>query len=284
VKPSIACCFLAVTLIFGSTFGDDSASVDKQRVAWLLGKISARRMVPTRQSDTPCKLHSEPIFKWSNPVSGAEGAVFVWTSDGRPIAITKNHLNSRKSFYSETTNSVSDNLPRMIEGDLVSWEPSEPGVKFEIIDQLGPPATTASQRLAQMRRVLREFRIVDNWGQMPASSSAPDLELRIMPTPLFRYSSESNKIIDGALFAFAQGTNPEAIVLIEAIETADGRLVWRAACSRMTIFPVRAWYKERLVFEAERIERINGLNPKGSTIYRFEPLNPFPFPKDPPGQ
>ena len=78
-----------------------------------------------------------------------------------------------------------------------------------------------------MRRAVRAFHFVDNWGETGTTAKS-EWELRLMPTPLLRYSSATNKIIDGALFAFAQGTNPEALVLVEAVETVNGR-AWRAA-------------------------------------------------------
>lgn len=254
--------------------GDDQASVVEQRVAWLRGKVAAWRVTPTRESNDPCKLHEEPIFKWSNPVSGAEGAVFVWTSDGRPIALAKCHLNSRNAYHVETLISITDNRPRMSEAGQVTWEPSQPGVKFETLDDLGAPAATEPLRLAQMRRAAREFRFVDNWGEN-ATTEKSEWELRLMPAPLLRYSSASEKIIDGALFAFAQGTNPEALVLVEAVETANGR-IWRAAPSRLTGYQVRGWHHDRLVLEVEKIQ-----SPirTASLFHRGRTLHPFPFPE-----
>ncbi|MEK6257410.1 MAG: hypothetical protein AABP62_02225 [Planctomycetota bacterium] len=254
----------------------DKNAVAEQRVAWLREKVAGMRVVPTRESNDLCKLREEPIFKWSNPVSGAEGAVFVWTRDGRPIALAKCHLNSRNSYHVETLISISDSRPRMSEAGQVSWEPTEPGVKFEILDDLGAPAATEALRLAQMRRAAREFRFIDNWGENTKTPKS-EWELRLMPAPLLRYSSATDKIIDGALFAFAQGTNPEALVLIEAIESANGR-IWRAAPSRLTGYQVRGWHKDRLVLEVEKIQTTI---PTASLFHRTQTLDPFPFPENP---
>ncbi|MBC8115109.1 MAG: hypothetical protein H7062_12065 [Candidatus Saccharimonas sp.] len=253
---------------------DDTNTVAEQRVAWLREKVAAMRVVPTRESNDACKLRQEPIIKWSNPVSGAEGAVFVLTHDGRPIVLAKCHLNSRNSYHVETLISISDNRPRMSEAGQLTWEPSQSGVKFETLDDLGTPATTESLRLAQMRRAAREFRFVDNWGET-AKTAKSEWELRLMPAPLLRYSSASEKIIDGALFAFAQGTNPEALVLVEAVETTNGR-IWRAAPSRLTGYQVRGWHKDRLVLE---VEKIQSSIRTASLFHRTRTLNPFPFPE-----
>ncbi len=266
---------LALSLfVVGVSMADDKTSVAEQRVAWLREKVAAMRVVPTRESSEPCKLRDEPIIKWSNPVSGAEGSVFVWTSDGRPIALAKCHLNSRNSYHVETLIAISDNRLRMSEADEITWEPTEPGVKFETLEDLGAPAATEALRLAQMRRAAREYRFVDNWGATAASDKS-EWELRLMPAPLLRYSSASEKIIDGALFAFAQGTNPEALVLVEAVESANGR-IWRAAPSRMTGYQIRGWHKDRLVLETVKIQTAIRA---ASVFQRSRTVSPFPFPE-----
>lgn len=253
---------------------DSKNSVAEPRVAWLREKIAAMRLVPTRDATDACKLRDEPIFKWSNPVSGAEGAVFLWLSDGRPMALAKCHLNSRNSYHVETLISISDLSPRLSTGGNVIWEPTDPGVKFETLTELGTPAATETLRLTQMRRAVREYRFVDNWGE-EAKRERAEWELRLMPTPLLRYASRSHKILDGALFAFAQGTNPEALVLVEAVETSAGP-VWRAAPSRLTGYHVRGWHKDQLVLDAEKIQT----EIRTATLFhRTRVVSPFPFPE-----
>ena len=253
---------------------DQPTSVAEQRVAWLREKVAAMRVIPTRESNAACKLREEPIIKWSNPVSGADGAVFVWTSDGRPVALAKCHLNNRNFYHIETLISISDNRLRMSEAGQVSWEPTEPGVKFATLEDLGAPAATEPLRLAQMRRAVREFRFVDNWGENGGTTKS-EWELRLMPAPLLRYSSASEKIIDGALFAFAQGTNPEALVLVEAVESETGR-VWRAAPSRLSGYQMRGWHKDRLVLDVEKVQPAIRT---ASLFQRSRTVSPFPFPE-----
>ena len=45
--------------------------------------------------------------------------------------------------------------------------------------------------------------------------------LRLMPQPVYRYS-EPDKILDGGLFVFALGTDPECNLLLEAYEDEKG--------------------------------------------------------------
>jgi hypothetical protein len=42
-----------------------------------------------RAGEVPLVLEREPVLQWANPVVGSiHGAMFVWTADGRPQAIT----------------------------------------------------------------------------------------------------------------------------------------------------------------------------------------------------
>jgi hypothetical protein len=47
-------------------------------------------------------------------------------------------------------------------------------------------------------------------------------ELRLLPHPVYRYQDEEAGLIDGALFNFAHGTNPEVFAVIECRKTASG--------------------------------------------------------------
>ena len=57
-------------------------------------------------------------------------------------------------------------------------------------------------------------------------------ELRLMPKPLLRYSNPKEKLLDGAIFAFSYGTNPELLALIEAQGDAPESAEWRVGFAR----------------------------------------------------
>jgi hypothetical protein len=71
-----------------------------------------------------------------------------------------------------------------------------------------------------MKSVMRRF--------MAIESSADDqrYELRLLPQPLLRYSAPEAKIVDGAMFAFVYGTNPEVIAFIESRKDNHGAATW----------------------------------------------------------
>ena len=57
-------------------------------------------------------------------------------------------------------------------------------------------------------------------------------EFRILPTPVHRYSDPSAQILDGAVFLFCHDTDPEIIVLIEAL--GGSTQIWQYAFAPMS--------------------------------------------------
>ena len=68
-----------------------------------------------------------------------------------------------------------------------------------------------------------------------------------MSQPLYRYSNDDSAIEDGAVFAFATGTDPELILQIEAVAGADDALRWRYAVTRRTSGGLRLFHKDNAV-------------------------------------
>ena len=56
-----------------------------------------------------------------------------------------------------------------------------------------------------------------------------------MPHPIDRYADPAKEQVDGAIFLFAHGTNPEVMVLIEAQGSAPKKATWRFAVARLTV-------------------------------------------------
>jgi hypothetical protein len=76
-------------------------------------------------------------------------------------------------------------------------------------------ADTADKRLLQMKTLVREFSISEQYFDQQVA-------LRLLPRPVYRYQDEDTGLIDGALFNFAHGTNPEILAVIECRKQAPG--------------------------------------------------------------
>ena len=71
------------------------------------------------------------------------------------------------------------------------------------------PAATAAARLAQMRQLARRFTAAERYNN-------ETVECRLIAQPIDRYQSEAQKVADGAIFALANGTNPEIGLALES--------------------------------------------------------------------
>ena len=180
-------------------------------------------------SDRPLTLRPEPVLTWSNPVMGTiYGDVFVWTADGRPEAVA-----SIYRFYSPDPHRA-DEFHSLALGKLIAerdgvtvWTPSRPRVGVEADPRRPVPADSAAARLRQMRPWRRS-----SPAARPTAQGV-DSDMRLLAQPIYRYENTKGDLIDGGLFVFVQGTDPEVFLLIEARRPPRGAPEWRFGATRM---------------------------------------------------
>jgi hypothetical protein len=73
-----------------------------------------------------------------------------------------------------------------------------------------------------------------------------------MPQPGYRYKSEDDNILDGTIFIFAQGTDPEAILLLESRRTNAGNQ-WQFVLARQTGHQMNGFYKQENVWNVPTV-------------------------------
>ena len=78
-------------------------------------------------------------------------------------------------------------------------------------------------------------------------------ELRRLDRPLLTYRDEDDGILDGALYALANGTNPEILLFVEARAGKDGaKPAWQFTTGRLAHAELHMSYDGKEVFEAPR--------------------------------
>jgi hypothetical protein len=176
----------------------------------------------------PFQLHPQPVLRWSNPERGQiYGNVFLWTANGRPQVV-----GSLFKWYSPFTH-MSHEFQSLSRTGLVAtyreaevWRTAEHAVRFSAVPEAPKVAETSAGRLIQMRQ-----------AAMRLTARATDRdnnqhELRLLSKPVYRYElppAEAD-LVDGALFVFVQGTDPEVWLQVEA----QGQpAVWHYALTRM---------------------------------------------------
>ena len=112
--------------------------------------------------------------------------------------------------------------PFSLKSDDMDWSPSGTLFDFKPIPKAPAPAATPQLRLRQLREAARRFASHEEVKNERCA-------LRLLPTPIDRYTPSKTERSDGAIFLFTFGTNPEVVLLIES----DGKR-WSYAVGRMT--------------------------------------------------
>jgi hypothetical protein len=197
--------------------------------------------------DTPpqdVKLHADPVLRWSNPAAGEiHGNVFLWTVNSRPVVVGSlyqwfsPHTHMSHEFHSL----AEEKLTAQYEGKEV-WTTREAGLSFQALPDASPPAASAPQRLLQMKKLSKGF------AATKTERNGDQSELRLLTQPIYRYADD--KAVDGALFTFVQGTDPEVFILLEA-QKQDDATNWRFAATRMNGVSFKLRYNEHEVWARE---------------------------------
>ena len=210
----------------------------------IINGIAAEHEVIDPKTKQVFELASEPLVAWTSPTRGdVFGGIFLWTQNSRPIAYGGVYL-----WYMETGIEVSREYHSLtstpilarFQGD-VTWAPSK-GVSFSKLPGDLEPAGTPFLRLRQMKSIVARMEVEISYPNVPPE------EMRLLPTPIYRYSDPTAGVIDGAIFSFAKGTDPEALVLVEAF-SMDSQQYWRFAVIRSTVWEVKAMLDGKIVYQ-----------------------------------
>jgi hypothetical protein len=160
----------------------------------------------------------DPCLRWSNPIGGAsDGIIAVYAhKGGRPAAVGQILLTANKTWLHEFT-VLAENDVTILRSGRLFWKPSEYVCKFSDVPRSPRPADKDVLRLAQMRGIAADFSVIDNF-------KGTKQDLRLLHQPVYRYS-EKGKTLDGALFIFVLGTDPECCILVEAYQDKKGPVI-----------------------------------------------------------
>jgi hypothetical protein len=210
---------------------------------------------------------AEPAMRWTNHLGRRfYGDVFVWTYKGRPevVASVNNVFGVKRGMEAEIV-SVSTGRPLLTHNEKAKWNPDEAGAEFKPLPGAPKPGATPAARLLQMRNLAAQFAVGADYGIDKEMKE----DLRLMAAPIFRYQSDAQDVVDGGLFAFTKGTDPDALLLIEARKVKDG-VEWQYAFARLNGWcSLRGAHKDNEVWKVERQNYQANTNPKGSYYSYF---------------
>jgi hypothetical protein len=209
------------------------------------------------------------VIRWTNPVSEVEdAALFVWTCEGRPALAGTFLWQKGVGVYHEFQSLSLGPLRAERDGESV-WVSRRPGIEFAPVPDAPTPADAPNRRLVQMRALAEDYRSEAIKGP-PFYGEKSVSKFRLLPKPLLRYCDREHPERDGAIFAFVQGTDPEALLILESRAHASGAR-WEFAMAPMTGWQAKGWYKEKEVWSVER------RHPAHDPTQPYFVAGPFPF-------
>jgi hypothetical protein len=193
-------------------------------------------------------LVPNPVLRYSDEEHRIPDAtLWVWTSEGRPVAFQKVEGNDHGGGQQWTIcfTSLSEGMVNVKWPTGPSFASRNPGVAFRPIPDAEIPSDSARLRTGQIKMLKEQFSAGFGFKADGKGGPAGWGEARILSKPLFEYSDPKAKMPWGAVFGMSStGTNPAALLLIEARPGAAGKLQWHYALARMTVISVRASFND----------------------------------------
>jgi len=215
-------------------------------------------------------LRPQVVLRWRNAERTNTGAAVlaIWTDRGRPEAMASifQNRNENRNEICHEFGSLSRSKIVVRDKTRVVWSPGKAGVEFHDVPDAPPPAEDGAARLRQMKSLAGRF-AARKFGEGNAEV------LRLLPRPLYRYDLKTSKdtdpiLRDGGMFSFVMGTDPEVVLLLEAVER-EGKALWQYAFARATAYAVEASLGDRVVWsDSAQWDP----NPTNSLMQVFRPI------------
>jgi hypothetical protein len=103
--------------------------------------------------------------------------------------------------------------------------------------------------------------------------------LRLLPQPVYRYGRPDGAVADGAIFAYCKGTNPEVLLLVEAVQNGKD-LQWNHAFARMSARGCAVRREDKVVWSVPLLRGESPTDPYFNVVQRYQGpgLNGDPMP------
>lgn len=208
--------------------GQEAKEAEQASLNPLIDKsILSLRIVPKGDEQLP--LRSLPVLRWTNDVrdSHSVGLLSLWVDRGRPVAVLGSYVWQGRLIHE--FDSISRIRFQAFEKDSLIWEPNEQ-VEFTTVANKIVVEKSPTGRIRQMKSFASKISVTMLGWRRDLSDRE---QLRLLPRELYRYPADGHDYLDGAIFAFVLGTDPEALLVLEAIDR-NGQSEWQYAFVRQT--------------------------------------------------
>ncbi len=230
------------------------ASEQVRQVHDAIAQYRMRITTPTPAAEV--SLVARPLLTFGDAARNNEaGTLWTWTAGKRPLAfveIFRPGGNDPNWIHAITL--TSSDLVELKLAENQTWQPQKAQRQVCTLPKdVAVVAETPVQRLRQMKDISRRFQAHEFWD--PNNSR---FELRLLVQPVYRYSDEATQVVDAAVFALAHGTNPEVLLIVEAIKK-NNVATWHYDLVRLGSAEMHAAWDEQEVWTVPRTPGVVGL-------------------------
>ena len=211
-------------LVFPALAQDEAET--KQRLELMRAAVSSLEPEsPKLKSKPSFEFPHQPLLRYSDPTRGGvkeeaannvllDAGVWRLGTAGRPTALVTVEIYEERdashvmSFEFVSLSATPFTLKHKSKD--VRWDATSSALSLKELPGAPKPAPTAAARLTQMRQMAKRFAATERFNNQ-------SLECRLITQPFDRYESAADKIVDGAIFALANGTNPEIGIVLESV-------------------------------------------------------------------
>ena len=252
---------LAICQSVPSQESDMADEARQQRLAAMRNIAERFTVQVTEEGQTrQVPLMESPILRFNDPAREFHDAtLWAWGDKGRPVCLLAVEQYGQTMFESI---SLADGT-LTADADQLKWRPKAAGIELKLFPDAPPPAKTAPRRMAQMKELLGKLSAYE------VGKTGSRYELRLMTRPLHRYDDLENGLEDGAIFAFAYGTNPELLAVIEA-RGKEGEVKWQVGFARCGTAEPHVLLDKTEIFTLPYARGTTAADPYWNFSYRFE--------------
>ncbi|HEY2251446.1 MAG TPA: hypothetical protein VGH74_10315 [Planctomycetaceae bacterium] len=207
-----------------------------ESLAVMLGQ--AKRML-VQIGETPAaprpELKEQPLIHYSDRVRQLpESTLWVWEQKGAPVLFCKIERvtsgDGGAALWQYCCVPATTEKADVTWGRNFRWRARESSFHWSPLADAPEPRDQPRVRLTQLKAIAREFS-----GRTEQTQAQSRQEMRLLSNPLHQYAAPEKNVVDGAVFGLtSNGTNPDVLLLIEALGTPQEKSHWRYAVIGMT--------------------------------------------------
>jgi hypothetical protein len=253
MRRNLVALSVCLACLAGSYADEEDEAARKARVQEATEHMQLLEMI-SASGDQPVPLRERPLLTFGDSArSNENGTLWAWGKSGRPLAMVELYEPASGDSWVHAATLTSTEKISLKTTAAAKWQPADIQLRPQAIPDAAAPAAKEGQRLRQIKDLARRFEAHEFWD--PDNSR---FELRLLVQPVLRYSDAKASLQDGAVFVMAHGTNPEALLLIEAVGKSVEESRWHCGFARLGSAEIHVELDGKEVWKVDRAAGITG--------------------------